>query len=54
MPVQVMKRAVRSAGVRDEVVLGHWSCNEGAGDLISDSSSNNNHGTLEGGVQRVR
>jgi hypothetical protein len=51
---KVMNSAVRSSGgKRDEVVLGHWSFNEGAGEHCADSSANRNHATLEGGVQRV-
>lgn len=48
-----MNAAVRSEGARDEVLIGHWSFNEGAGEHASDASSNKNHGSLEGGVQRV-
>ena len=45
---KVMNSAVRSSGgARDEVVLGHWSFNEGAGEQCSDSSANKNHATLE-------
>ena len=51
---KVMNSAVRcSGGKRDEVVLGHWSFNEGAGEHCADSSANRNHATLEGGVPRV-
>merc|ERR1740124_720326 len=50
---RVMNSAVRSTGQRDDAVLGHWSFNEGAGDQCSDSSSNKNHGSLEGGTKRV-
>jgi len=34
-------------------MIGQWSCNEGAGEQMWDSSSRANHGTLEGGVRRV-
>ena len=31
----------------NQVVLGHWSFNEGAGEHCADSSANRNHATLE-------
>ena len=48
-----MNEPVRSDGGKEDPVIGHWSFNEGAGEHASDASSNKNHGSLEGGVQRV-
>jgi len=38
----------------DPQLLGQWTCSEGAGTTIFDSSSKGNHATLEGDVQRVQ
>ena len=40
-------------GSEHQSLIGQWSCNEGAGTQMWDSSSRANHGTLEGDVQRV-
>lgn len=31
-------------------LIGHWTCNEGSGTDVLDSSGNGNHGTLQGGA----
>ena len=40
-------------GNEHKELIGQWSCNEGAGEQMWDSSSRGNHGTLEGDVKRV-
>ena len=40
-------------GANHPALIGQWSCNEGAGEVMWDSSSRANHGVLEGEVRRV-
>jgi len=40
-------------GSEHPTLIGQWSCNEGAGELCVDSSSKQNHATLEGDVARI-
>ena len=40
-------------GSANKAMIGQWSCNEGAGEQMWDSSTRANHGTLEGEVERV-
>jgi hypothetical protein len=34
-------------------LVGYWSFNEGIGDIVYDKTVNNNHGTLQGGLQWI-
>jgi len=40
-------------GVDYREMVGQWSCNEGAGEIVYDSSRYANHGMIEGDVERV-
>ena len=51
---QVRKAMNESHFVDEPALLGQWTCSEGSGTQVFDSSTKGNHGTLEGNVVRVQ